>query len=78
MEDLLLQHCNAIYNQNTIDRYILPLPKKDDLRIAMNGITLTSIVAKIYSALLHNGKLRKYLGRTKMAFGKIYPRHHKF
>ena len=33
---------------------ILPFPKKGDLRIAMNyqGITLNSIVAKIYNALL--------------------------
>ena len=49
-----------IYNQNTIDRWtkgsILPFPKKGDLRIAKNyqGITLTSIAAKIYNSLLHN------------------------
>ena len=38
--DILLQHCNAVYNQNIIDRwtkgYILPIPKKGDLRIAKN------------------------------------------
>ena len=56
--DILLRHCNALYNQNTIDRWtkdcILPFPKKGDLRLAKNyrGITLTSIAAKIYNALL--------------------------
>ena len=59
-DDILLQHCNAVYNQNTIDRWmkgcILPFPKKGDLRLAKNyrGITLTSIAAKIYNALLQN------------------------
>ena len=35
---------------------ILPFPEKDDLRLAKNyrGITLTSIAAKIYNALLRN------------------------
>ena len=57
---ILLQHCNAVYNQNTIDRWmkgcILPIPKKGDLGLAKNyrGITLTSIAAKIYNALLRN------------------------
>ena len=51
--DILLRHCNAIYNQNPIDRWmkgcILPFPKKGDLGLAKNywGITLTSIAAKI-------------------------------
>ena len=51
---------NAIYNQNPIDRWmkgcILPFPKKGDLGLAKKyqGITFTSIVAKIYNALLHN------------------------
>ena len=59
-DDMLLQHCNAIYNQNPIDRwtkgYILPFLKKGNLRLAKNywGINLTSIVAKIYNALLRN------------------------
>ena len=50
-------HCNAVDNENTIDRWrkgcILPFPKKGDLGIAKNyrGITLTSIAAKIYNAL---------------------------
>ena len=36
--------------------FILPFPKKDDLRLAKNyrGITLISIAAKIYNALLRN------------------------
>ena len=39
-DDILLRHCNAVYNQNQIDRWmkgcILPFPKKGDL-----GLTLT-------------------------------------
>ena len=59
-DDILLRHCNAVYNQNPIDRWmkgcILPFPKKSDLGLAKNyrGITLTSIAAKIYNALLRN------------------------
>ena len=55
---ILLRYCNAVYNQNPIDRWmkgcILPFLKKGDLRLAKNyrGITLTSIAAKIYNALL--------------------------
>ena len=58
--NILLQYCNTAYNQNTVDRWtkgcILPFPKKGDLGIAKNywGITLTSIVAKIYNVLLFN------------------------
>ena len=54
------RHCNAVYNQNLIDRWmkgcILPFPKKADLGLAKNyrGITLTSIAGKIYNALLRN------------------------
>ena len=57
---ILLWHCNAVYNQNPIDRWmkgcILPFPKKGDLGLAKNyrGITLTSIAAKISNALLRN------------------------
>ena len=46
--DILLRHCNAVYNQNTKDwrtkRCIISFPKKDDLGIAKNyrDITLTS------------------------------------
>ena len=59
-DDILLRHCNAVYNQNPIDRWmkgcILPFPKKGDLGLAKNyrGITLTSIAGKIYNALLRN------------------------
>ena len=59
-DDILLRHCNAVYNQNTINRWakgcILPFPKKSDLGIAKSyrGITLTSIATKIYNALLRN------------------------
>ena len=59
-DDILLRHCNAVYNQNPIDRWmkgcILPFPKKSNLGLAKNcrGITLTSIAAKIYNALLRN------------------------
>ena len=57
-DDILLRHCNAVYNQNPIDwcmkGCILPFPKKGDLGLVKNyrGITLTSIAAKIYNALL--------------------------
>ena len=59
-DDILLRHRNAVYNQNPIDRWtkgcILSFPKKGDLGLAKNyrGITLTSIAANIYNALLHN------------------------
>ena len=57
---MMLRHCNAVYNQNPIDKWmkgcILPFPKKGDLGLAKNyrGIILTSIAAKIYNALLSN------------------------
>ena len=65
-DDILLQNCNAVYNQNPIDSQnrierwmkgcILPFPKKGVLGLAKNywGIALTSIAAKIYYALLRN------------------------
>ena len=62
-DNILLRHCNAVYNQNPIDTWIkgciLPFPKKGDLGLAKNywGITLTSIVAKIYNALLRNDNI---------------------
>ena len=48
-DDIVLRHCNAVYNQNVKDRwtrgFILPFPKKGDLGIAKNyrGTTLTCI-----------------------------------
>ena len=76
-DDKLLWYCNAVYNQNIIDRWtkgcILPFPKKGDLRIAKNywGITLTSIAAKIYNALLLNHikpEIEKVLRKNQNGF----------
>ena len=59
-DDILLRQCNEVFSQNRIERWmkgcILPFPKKGDLGLAKNyrGITLTSIAAKIYNALLRN------------------------
>ena len=59
-DDIQLRHCNAVYNQNPIDRWtkecIHTFPKKGDLGIAKNyrGKTLTSMATKIYYALLRN------------------------
>ena len=59
-DKILLPHCNAVYKQNTINRwtkgFILPIPKKSDLGIANNDLnmTLTPIATKIYYAILHN------------------------
>ena len=73
-DDILVRHCNTVYNQNTIDRCtkgcILPFPKKGDLGIAKNyrGITLTS---KIYHALLCNrveSKIEKILRKNQNSF----------
>ena len=64
-DDILLRHCNAVCNQNPIDRWmkgcILPFPKKGNLGLAKNyrGITLTSIAAKIYNMMLYrNAKVK--------------------
>ena len=60
IDDILLRHCNAVYNQNTIDRWtkgcILSFPKKGYLGLAKNyrSVTLTSIATKIYNAILRN------------------------
>ena len=76
-DDILLQHCNAVYNQNLIDRWmkgcIHSFSKKGDLRLAKNyrGITLTSIAAKIYNALLRNrieSKIDNILRKNKNGF----------
>ena len=54
-DDILTRSCNAVYNQNTIDRWmkgcVLPLPKKGDLEIAKNyrGITLTRFTMLYYA-----------------------------
>ena len=90
-DDILLRQCNAVYSQNRIERWtkgcILPFPKKGDLGLAKNyrGITLTSIAAKIYNALLRNriepkmeNILRKNQNeRSVQAFRqKTYRRHY--
>ena len=54
-------------------RCILPFPQKGDLGIAKNyqGITLTSIVAMIYNALLRNRiepKIKKILRKNQNGF----------
>ena len=76
-DDILLQHCNAVYNENTIDRWtkgcMLPFPKKGDLGIVKNyrGITLTSIETKIYNALLRNRiepKIENILRKNQNSF----------
>ena len=59
-DDILHRQCNAVYCQNRIERWmkgcILPFSKKGNHGLAKNyrGITLTSIAAKIYNALLRN------------------------
>ena len=77
--DILLQLCNAVYNQNQIDKWtegcILPFPKKGDLGDAKNyrGITLTAIAAKIYNTLLLNRiqpELEKILRKNQNGFRK--------
>ena len=62
---------------------ILPFPKKCDIGLAKNyrGITLTSIAAKIYNALLRNRiepKIDNILRKTEMASEEIDPRPHKY
>ena len=85
--DDILRHCNAVYNQNLIERWIkgciLPFPKKGDFGLAKNyrGITLTSMAAKIYNALLRNHiepKIDNIHTKKKMASEEIDPRPHKY
>ena len=76
-DDILLRHCNAVYNQNPTDRWkkacILPFTKKGDFGLAKNygGITLTSIAAKIYNALQRNRiepKIHNFLWKNQNGF----------
>ena len=65
----LLRYSNAVYNQNTIDRWT----KKGDLEIAKNyrDITLNSIAAKINNSLLRNRiepKIEKLLWKNQNGF----------
>ena len=60
---------------------IFPFPKKGDLGLAKNCRGITSIAAKIYNAQLRNciePKIDNILRKTKMAFGEIDPRPHKY
>ena len=54
--DLTLQHSAQSKSDRRINGCILTFPKKGDLGLAKNyqSITLTSIAAKIYNALLRN------------------------
>ena len=76
-DNLLLWYFNAVYNQNTIDRWtkgwILPFAKKGDLREAKNywGITLTFIAANIYNGLLPKcieAKIEEILRKNQNGF----------
>ena len=87
-DNLLFRYCDAVYNQNTIERWtkgctLSPPQKKRWPGIAKNcrRITLTSIVAKIYNAMLLKHiepEIEKIFGRVKMVFGKTDPQHHRF
>ena len=72
-DNLLLRYCNAVYNQNTIERWAKrlhpPYPKKVDLGISKNywGFTFTSIEANIYNALLLNF-IMKILWKNQNSF----------
>ena len=75
--DILLRYCNAVYNQNTIDRWtkscFFLFSKKGDLIIAKNyrSITFTSIVYEIYNALLCyriEPKIEKILRKNQNGF----------
>ena len=77
--DILLNSCNATYNQSSIKIWsegcILPFPKKGDLSLATNyrGITLTPIAAKIYNSMLLNRiqpEVEKILRRNQNGFRK--------
>ena len=76
-DDILFRYCNTIYKQNTRDRWtkgcILSFPKKGDLGLSRNywGITLTSIAAKVYNALLLNciePEIEKILKKNQNGF----------
>ena len=80
-DNILLRHCNAVYNQNTMDRWTKGCihPKNGNLGLAKNyrGITLTSIVAKIYNALLCNC-IEPKIDNIVRKNGEINPWLHKF
>ena len=60
MQEFLLECCNRVYSQETIQRWkegcLIPFPKKGDFTSPTNymGITLTPIAAQIYNLILLN------------------------
>ena len=83
-DNLLLRYYNAVYNQNTIERWtkgcIHPFLKKGDFGIVKNyqGIALTSIAAKIYNALLLNRiepEIQKISRKNQNGFRKTVPQN---
>ena len=60
MQEFLLECCNRVYSQETIQRWtegcLIPFPNKGDLASPTNyrGITLTPIAAHIYNVMLLN------------------------
>ena len=77
--NILLQSCNAVYQQQEIQVWtegcIMPFPKKGDLGLVTNyrRITLTPIAAKIYNAMLLNRiqpELKKVLRINQNGFRK--------
>ena len=85
-DDLLLHFGNAVYKQNTTENWTkgcsLPFSENGDLGIIKNyrGITLTSIVAKVYNALLLNliKPESKVLRKNQNSFWKSRTQDHKF
>ena len=73
----MLRHCNAVYSQNPICRWIkgciLSFPNKGYLGLTNDywSITLTSIAAKIYNALVRNRlepKIKNILRKNQNVF----------
>ena len=76
-DNVWFRYCNAVYNQNTIDRWskghILPFLKKGDRGIVKNyrGIILTSMEAQIYNSLQLNcieSEIEKILRKNQNDF----------
>ena len=70
-EDILLWLCNAVYNQNTIERWTKGCIGELGIVKNYRGITLTSIAAKTYNALLCNCtelKIEKILRKNQNGF----------
>ena len=90
VHNILLQLCNVIYEQNTIEKWtkgcILPFPKKNKKHLSITKnyscITLSSITANVYNDLFLNyicSEVRNSVVRKiRMTFGEIYPKFHRF